>query len=30
MIALLLMPRRGPTYEPPSVGTPAAAGSTTS
>ena len=29
MIALLLMPRRGPTYEPPSVGTPAAAGSTT-
>jgi hypothetical protein len=29
MIALLLMPRRGPTYEPPSVGAPAASASTT-
>jgi hypothetical protein len=28
MIALLLMPRRGPTYEPPSLGAPAPAGST--
>jgi metabolite-proton symporter len=29
MIALLLMPRRGPTYEPPSLGAPAASASTT-
>jgi MFS family permease len=28
MIALLLMPRRGPTYEPPSLGAPAAASTT--